>query len=118
MLRYINAKDKDKSVKLIWGARDESEIICKSEFKSFSNTLKDFELIPVLSNAPSYNGEIGFIDIQKIEKYIKNIADYDFFICGPPIMLELQIKNLKALGVPNKKIHYENLFRNQLLLKN
>lgn len=65
MLRYINAKDKDKSVKLLWGARDESEIICKDEFKTFSNTLKNFELIPVLSNAPSYSGETGFIDKQK-----------------------------------------------------
>jgi len=108
MLRYINAKDKDQSVKLLWGVRDESEIICNDEFKNFSNTIKDFELIPVLSNSPNYNGETGFIDIEKIKKYIKIIDDYDFFICGPPIMLDVQIKNLKALGVPNKKIHYEN----------
>ena len=108
MLRYINVKDKDMSVKLLWGVRDESEIICKEEFKNFSNTIKDFELIPVLSNTPNYNGETGFIDIEKIKKYVKNIDDYDFFICGPPIMLEVQIKNLKALGVPNNKIHYEN----------
>lgn len=108
MLRYINAKDKDKSIKLLWGVRDESEFICKEEFMNFNSTIKDFELIPVLSNTPNYNGEIGFIDMEKIKKYVKNIADYDFFICGPPIMLELQIKNLKALGVPNKKIHFEN----------
>lgn len=108
MLRYINVKDKDMSVKLLWGVRDASEIICNEEFKDLSNTINDFELIPVLSNTPNYSGETGFIDIEKIKKYIKIINDYDFFICGPPVMLEAQIKNLKALGVPNKKIHYEN----------
>jgi len=35
------------------------------------------------------------------------LSDYDFYICGPPIMLELQIKNLLTLGIPSKKIHYE-----------
>lgn len=107
MLRYIKATDTNKSVKLLWGVRDESEIISKEEFKSFSDTLKDFEFIPVLSNVPNYEGETGFIDEEKIKKYVQNISDYDFYICGPPIMLDLQIKNLKALGIPSKKIHYE-----------
>ena len=107
MLRYIEAKDKNKSVKLIWGVRDESEIISKEELKNFDTTITDFEFIPVLSNDKSYKGETGFIDQEKIKKYVKNIAEYDFYICGPPIMLEVQIKNLKALGVSNKKIHYE-----------
>ena len=107
MLRYIEAKDKNKSVKLLWGVRDDSEIISKNEFDGFGNALKDFEFIPVVSNDPSYKGEKGFIDAEKIKKYANNINDYDFYICGPPIMLELQIKNLKALGVPSNKIHYE-----------
>ena len=107
MLRYIKAKDTNKSVKLLWGVRDESEIICMEEFKSFSNIINDFEFIPVLSNDPNYNGEKGFIDEEKIKRHIKDIFDYDFYICGPPIMLEVQIKNLKALGIPSEKIHYE-----------
>lgn len=107
MLRYISAKDRDKPVKLLWGVRDESEIICKEEFKTFSTTLTDFEFIPVLSKSPAYKGEKGYIDGDKIRKYVTELADYDFYICGPPIMLTSQIKNLKALGVPNKRIHFE-----------
>ena len=108
MLRYIKANDTNKSVKLLWGVTDESEIILKDEFQNFSRTLNDFEFIPVLSNVPNYKGEKGFVDEEKIRKYVQNISDYDFYICGPPIMLELQINNLKALGIPSKKIHYES----------
>jgi len=108
MLRYIKANDTNKSVKLLWGVTDESDIILKDEFKNFSKTLNDFEFIPVLSNVPNYKGEKGFVDEEKIRKYVQNISDYDFYICGPPIMLEFQINNLKALGIPSKKIHYES----------
>lgn len=107
MLRYIESKDKNKAVTLLWGVRDESEIISKEDFKNFSSTIKDFLFVPVLSNSPNYAGEKGFIDSQIIKKYVSNIEEYDFYICGPPIMLELQIKNLKSLGVPVNKIHYE-----------
>jgi len=107
MIRHMSVVDKNKDVTLLWGARNISEIICKDELIQLGSNLRSFNFIPVLSDDKSYSGEQGFIDQNKIEKYIDSLVDYDFYICGPPIMLEIQIKNLKSLGVPNKNIHFE-----------
>ena len=107
MLRYMSSKDNDKEVILLWGVRDKSEIICKDEFEEYSSLLKSFKFIPVISNDSTYEGEKGFIDTEKFQKYVRNIFDYDFYICGPPIMMEAQLNNLRKLGVPKENIHFE-----------
>jgi len=107
MLRYMNAVNQDNKVILLWGARDLSEVICKNELEEYSARLKNFQFIPVLSNDNTYTGEKGFIGTELITKYVADFKDYDFYICGPPIMLDIQIKNLKSLGVSKNNIHFE-----------
>lgn len=107
MLRYMNEMDKNNEVVLLWGARDLSELICKSELDGYMAELNKFTFVPVLSNENNYVGEKGFITTNVIQKYVPSILEYDFYICGPPIMLEAQLENLKKLDVSKKNIHFE-----------
>lgn len=107
MLRYMFTEDPDRKIILLWGVRNETEIICKYELEQYVSLLKDFTFIPVASNDDTYKGEKGFIDAEKLQGYIKNIEEYDFYICGPPIMLEAQLNNLRKLAVPKGNIHFE-----------
>ena len=107
MIRYMGVKDKNKDVTLLWGARDLSEIICNDELVELGSKLDKFNFVPILSVDKDYTGEKGFIDEDKIIKYIDSLMDCDFYICGPPVMLEMEIKNLKALGVPSRNVYYE-----------
>lgn len=107
MINHMKAVPYDKEVILLWGARDLSEVICKNELEDYAIQQKNFRFVPVLSNDAVYDGEKGFITSDLIKKYLENVLDYDFYICGPPIMMEIQLKNLKSLGVPKKNIHYE-----------
>jgi Predicted ferric reductase len=107
MLRYINDVHDKKDVVLLWGARDLSEVICKGELEDLAAKTNHFQFVPVLSNDNSFNGEKGFIGTELIKKYITEIQAYDFYICGPPVMLDIQLKNLKSLGVPKSRIHFE-----------
>jgi predicted ferric reductase len=107
MLRYMNANNQDHKVVLLWGARDLSEVICQKELEDYSSRLENFQFIPVLSNDNTYMGEKGFIGTEIITKYVTDLQDYDFYICGPPIMLDIQIKNLKSLEVSKKNIYFE-----------
>ncbi len=108
MLRYINDKDNDKEVVLLWGVRDETEIIEKGELEQFESRIKNFKFVPVVSNDMTYQGEKGFITTDIIKKYVDSLLTFDFYICGPPIMLESQLKNLKSLGVSKDNIYFEN----------
>lgn len=107
MLRYMFTEEPDREVMLLWGVRDESEIICKYELEEYTSLLKNFKFIPIVSNDDTYEGEKGFIDTERLQKYSNNIFEYDFYICGPPIMMEAQLNNLRKLGVPKENIHFE-----------
>lgn len=107
MLRYMNSSDNGRDVVLLWGARDLSEVICKKELEDYASKFESFKFVPVISNDNSYNGEKGFIDAKLIKKYTSNPFDYDFYLCGPPIMMDIMIKNLKSLGVSKNNIYFE-----------
>lgn len=107
MMRHMAANDAKNEVVLLWGARTMAEIICSDEIDKLGRYLNKFELIPVLSNDEDYIGEKGFIDKDKLSRYIQDLSEYDFYICGPPIMMEQQLINLKALGVSRSNIFYE-----------
>jgi predicted ferric reductase len=107
MLRYMNEMDKNNEGVLLWGARDLSELICKSELDGYAKEFKNFTFVPVLSNDNNFVGEKGYITTNVIQKYVPAILEYDFYICGPPIMLEVQLENLKKLGISKKNIHFE-----------
>lgn len=107
MLKHMFIEDVNREIILLWGVREESEIICKDDLEGYSSLLKNFKFIPVVSNDENYKGEKGFIDSEKLEKYVKSIFQYDFYLCGPPIMMEAQLNNLRKLGVKKENIHFE-----------
>lgn len=107
MLKHMAYNDNNSDVVLFWGINTKNELIFKEDFKEIASHMKNFKFIPVIANDNNYNGEKGFIDKLKLQKYLDVILDYEFYICGPPIMLEAQLKALKDLSVKNKNIHFE-----------
>lgn len=107
MLKYMCNNDKTREVVLFWGVNTKDELIFKEDFKDISSHLKNFIFIPVVAKDINYSGEKGFIDKLKLQKYLESNLDYDFYICGPPIMLEAQLKALKDLNINSNNIHFE-----------
>ncbi len=111
MLRHIRDLSKNKKVLLLWGMNTESDYILSAELHQLTKRLPDVTIIPVVAFDDQYTGEKGFIDLEKIERII---ADYKinqqqagFYLCGPPILMDQSITNLKHLGVKRQHIHYE-----------
>lgn len=107
MLRYIAERDPEREVVLLWGVRDMNEMICGAEMEKYAKELKHFRFVPVVSHDKSYEGERGFINAERIGKYVENLQEFDFFICGPGPMLDMQLKNLRELGINKKRVHFE-----------
>lgn len=51
--------------------------------------------------------EDGFLTAAKIKEMCGGLEGKEIFICGPPPMMKALRSQLKALGVPNRKIHSE-----------
>ncbi|MFT5872177.1 MAG: putative ferric reductase [Clostridium sp.] len=107
MLRYLNIEEKYRDVILLWGVHDSSELICKEELDLIACNMKNLTIIPVLSSEKNYNGEQGYVDGTRVKRLLNNDLERDFFLCGPPIMMEKAISDLKSFNINSNKIHFE-----------
>jgi hypothetical protein len=48
----------------------------------------------------------GFVSVDLLKRYLKT-SNYEFYICGPPPMMEAIVKALLGWGVPEADIHFE-----------
>ena len=48
----------------------------------------------------------GFLNVDVLKRYL-GTSNYEFYICGPPPMMEAMVKALLAWGVPEADIHFE-----------
>jgi predicted ferric reductase len=107
MLRYIRDKKLDRNVILIWGNKTSADLAFKDELKNMDDEMPSLSIIHVMSNQNDWQGEKGYINAEKIRRYVNDFDSSQFFICGPPKMMESVIKTLKEIGVPRQRIHYE-----------
>jgi len=91
---------------LLYGNRTEADTIFMEELGELSR-LTAMPIHNVLSEQKGYTGENGFVDQEKIARLVPDVSERDVFLCGPPPMMAAIVKQLKALGVPDKQIHYE-----------
>lgn len=94
-----------KDVTLFWGNKTEQDVPYTSELKNAeSNGLKT---VHVLSNQEDYPGEKGYITKELLQKYLGDMTKYEYFVCGPPAMMDKLLPVVEGSGVPKEQIHAE-----------
>lgn len=91
---------------LLYSNKKVKDILFKKELENLEKQHR-FKLINILSGDKNYRGEKGRIDIKKIARLIKDVAERDVYLCGPPMMMDSVIRALEELKVPRQQIHYE-----------
>jgi len=110
MLRHMRDTKAAIPVLLLYANKDEGEICFKKELAAIEKGRNPkLKVVHCLSGpAQGWKGETGRIDRERIERYCgKGIGKKAFYICGPPGLLEGTIATLKALGVPDGRMHIE-----------
>jgi len=104
IFRYLQLKNEIRGNKLIFANKTKEDIILAVEFEELLS--KNF--INILSEEKVNGYAYGQID----EEFLKaNITDFNqqFYVCGPPPMMESIEKQLANLGVAKKTITVEEL---------
>ena len=97
-----------------YGGRSLKELFYMSDFQKIANEYNNFDFHVALSDPQPedhWNGPTGFIHQVIFENYLKNHPtpeDIEYYICGPPLMLQAVLKMLDDLGVSPEMIHYDN----------
>ena len=94
-----------EEVTLLYGSRNKNDILGGEMLQAWAEkcgrdeseggSIASFNYVDVLSNEADdsdYTGERGFIDKEKVEKYLPPASlggDVIIFVCGPPIMYQI-----------------------------
>jgi len=108
-IRYIVREKLPHKVMLLFGNKTEDDIIYRDELEDIDKDNENIAIINILSEPKeddenSWEGETGFIDKDIILKYVKDIMDKRWMICGPVIMNQKVKEILLSLGIPKEDI--------------
>ena len=106
---YLNKSNFKGEYSLWYGARTEKDIYYKEYFDELNIKNKKFEYFTALSNLEKDTKYAqGYIH-EHVEKYLKEtgIDCKEFYLCGPPPMLNAAIEMLKSHGVADKNISFD-----------
>ena len=103
-----------RKVSFWYGGRSRKELFYEEEFREIERENDNFSFHIALSDPQpddQWDGPTGFIHQVILENYLKEHPapeDIEYYICGPPLMLQAVLKMLDSLGVEPEMIHYDD----------
>lgn len=95
-----------KDLVLLNANRTPQDIVLADELIELSRR-GSLRVIDVISDNPSFPGERGRLDADRIKRLVPDVAEREVFLCGPVPMMKALLQALATLGVPSSRIHYE-----------
>jgi len=103
----------DRIMTFWYGARSKAEMFYDEEFKELEHNHANFFYHAALSDPQpedNWEGMKGFIHQSLYDHYLKKHKDpteIEYYLCGPPPMLDAILKMLDGLGVEPEMIAYD-----------
>jgi Na+-transporting NADH:ubiquinone oxidoreductase subunit F len=97
-----------------YGARSRSEMFYDEEFKELAGQFENFSYHVALSEPQpedNWDGPVGFIHEVAFDQYLKDHPDpteIEYYLCGPPMMLDAVQNMLDSLGVEPEMIAFDD----------
>lgn len=112
MLNTLLAANSDREIWLFYGLRNTSEHLWKDELFQIAREHPNVRLHVCYSKpAPGdvqgrdYHHQ-GRVDIELFKKLLPS-NNYEYFMCGPPSMMNSMVEGLAEWGVPEAQVHLE-----------
>lgn len=110
MIRHMRDTGSDADVLLIYGNRRERDIVFREELDAIAaGGAPKLRIVHILSTPDDrWQGLTGFLDAEKIrEQCGEDAASKAYYVCGPAPMMTLVRDVLDSLGVPRRKVYWE-----------
>ena len=112
MLRWCIANQPQRAVHLYHGLRNSEEHAFKSQLEALAAAHPALQLHVVYSRPGPADEEgrdyrhAGHVDIQLLRRTLPH-GRHQFYVCGPPAMMQTLVPALAEWGVPVADLHYE-----------
>ncbi|OPZ35448.1 MAG: Na(+)-translocating NADH-quinone reductase subunit F [Spirochaetes bacterium ADurb.BinA120] len=113
IFHLFNTDRTKRKVNYWYGARSRREIFYEDEFRAIEKSNKNFSFNIALSEPlpdDNWKGHTGFIHQAVYENYLKNHPapeEIEYYLCGPPMMLDAVLQMLDDLGVEPGMIRFD-----------
>jgi uncharacterized protein len=112
MLNFIASAPGSREAWFFYGVRNGAEHVMKDYLKELVQQHQNIHLVVCYSD-PLPEDRLGedyqFAERVSVElfKRVLQVNNFDFYVCGPPPMMESLTRDLGAWGVPEDRIHFE-----------
>ncbi len=106
--------DSSRKISFWYGARSLKEMFYDEEFRELEKKYENFSYHTALSDPlpeDSWSGYTGFISHVLHDNYLVNHPtpeDCEYYMCGPPMMMDAAFKMLDSLGVEPENIMFDD----------
>ena len=106
--------DSSRKISFWYGARSLKEMFYDEEFRELEQKYENFSYHTALSDPlpeDSWSGYTGFISHVLHHNYLVNHPtpeDCEYYMCGPPMMMDAAFKMLDSLGVEPENIMFDD----------
>ncbi len=103
-----------RKVTFWYGARSKREIFYEQDFRDIEKKFPNFNFTIALSEPmpeDNWSGDVGFIHQVVYDNYLskhEEPEEIEYYLCGPPMMIDAVLKMLYDLGVPDEMIAYDD----------
>lgn len=112
MLRWCTAQQPHRMVHLYYGVRNSGDHAFKQQLQAVAASHPALRLHIVYSRPGEYDllgrdyQHRGHVDVELLRRTLPH-GRHQFYVCGPPVMMQALVPALAEWGVPVADIHYE-----------
>lgn len=108
MVKDFIARQTPVNFHLIYGSRSTDDVIFREQLQSLAAQHDFFTMTEVISEpAQDYEGYTGFINAELLKELVSNLDETTFYLCGPSVMYDFCLGELKKLEIPKRRIRVE-----------
>lgn len=113
MLNYVAETGASREVWFFYGIRNGREHVMKDQLSGLRSRHPNIRIVTCYSDPLPEDREGADYDhpervsVELMKKEL-GVSNFDFYVCGPPPMMESITKDLYAWGVPEERVHFES----------
>jgi Na+-transporting NADH:ubiquinone oxidoreductase subunit F len=114
IFHMFHTEHTNRKVSFWYGARSKREVFYEDEFEKIEKKYPNFKFNLALSEPKAedkWNGLTGFIHQVLYDEYLSKHPEpeeIEYYLCGPPMMIDAVLKMLDDLGVPQEMIAFDD----------